>query len=530
MHAMEDALQDAAPELPHDFNLADYFLFARLREGRAGKVAIITDHERITYGECAERTARLASRLIAAGVGMEDRVLIALPDVPEFAYAFFAVLHAGAVVTMVNPELPDDDYAYYVDYTRARAIVIDAPLLARIAPALAASRHLRAVFVRGAAATLALPPALAGRVFVLADEIAAGDPACAAAPTSKDDVAVWLFTSGSTGKPKGAVHMHHDFAWNTERYAKQVLRMTEADITCGVPKLFFGYATGTNLMFPFAVGATAVLFPERSTPERLFDVIERHQPTMLTSVPTTIAKMLAADPEGRRKLGSLRVTLSAGEALPEELYTRWKQTYGVEILDGIGSAEMFHIYISNRFDDVTPGSLGKLVPGYQARIVGPDGAELPDGEVGTLHIRGDSAALCYWGAHEQSKQTLRGDWVVTGDQFRRDGEGRFWYAGRADDMLKVGGIWVSPQEVENVLLGHAAVLECVVLGYEEAGLTLPRAVVVVRAGGQAGDALAAELIDHARSKLAHYKAPRRIEFATELPRSDRGKVLRRTLK
>src|SRR5262249_42696244 len=267
------------------------------------------------------------------------------------------------------------------------------------------------------------------------------------AQSHRDDPAVWLFTSGSTGKPKAAVHFHHDFAYNTECYAKRILKMREDDITLAVPKLFFGYATGTNLMFPFAVGATTVLFPDRSTPERLFQLIETCRPTVLTSVPTMINKMISAQGAAQRDLSSLRVCISAGEALSSELSRRWKQTFDVEILDGIGSAELFHIYISNRFGDVKPGSLGKIVPGYAARIVGEDGNELPAGQIGTLWVKGDSAALCYWQAHERSKEVLRGDWVSTGDKFRCDEEGYYYYAGRADDLLKIDGIWVSPLEV-----------------------------------------------------------------------------------
>jgi benzoate-CoA ligase len=278
------------------------------------------------------------------------------------------------------------------------------------------------------------------------------------------------------------------------------------------------------------VGATSVLFEDKSTPERLFELIEEHRPTVLTSVPTMIGKMLAVEGAAGRDLSSLRVTISAGEALPEELYRRWKDTYRSEILDGIGSAEMFHIYISNRFGEVRPGSLGKLVPGYEARILDEEGREVPAGEIGTLWVKGDSAALCYFLAHEKSKEVLRGDWVVSGDKFRRDAEGFFYYAGRGDDLLKVGGIFVAPVEVENVIMQHPAVLECVVVGYEdEERLTKPKAVVVVKpeTGRGAGDELAREIVALCRDKLVHYKVPRKVEFADALPRSDRGKILRR---
>jgi benzoate-CoA ligase len=502
------------PELPDRFNLAEYFLDARVAEGRGGRVAIVHGEREFTYAEVQAAANRLANVLRGRGVEIEDRVLIVLPDGPLFAAAFFAVLKLGAVVTMVNPELPAEDYAYYLWYTRARAVICDEGVRAKLPSEL--PRWLRAVLVRG--------PGLDAELAAASDRFTNED-------TSRDDFAIWLFTSGSTGKPKGAVHMHHDFAYNTEHYAKQVLGFTEDDVTIAVPKLFFGYATGTNLMFPFAVGARTVLFEDKSSPERLFELIERHRPTVCASVPTMINKMLAVEPRARRDVSSLRVTISAGEALPEELYRRWTETFHSEILDGIGSAEMFHIYISNRFGEVRPGTLGKIVPGYEARILDDDGRELPPDEIGTLWVKGDSAALCYFGAHEKSKEVLRGDWVVSGDKFSRDAEGYFRYAGRADDLLKVGGIFVAPVEVENAILAHGAVLECVVVGYEDDDrLTKAKAVVVVKAGVDAGAALAEELTTYLRARLAHYKVPRKIEFAAELPRSDRGKLLRRQVK
>jgi benzoate-CoA ligase len=508
-----------APTFPEQFNMARYFLDERVEEGRGERVAIVDDAGRYHYRDVQALANRVGNALRARGVGPEDRVLIGLGDSVEFAAAFFGVLKIGAVVTMVNPELPDGDYAHYLGYTRARAFIAERSLAARIRPLIEESELLRALITVGGAE---------GGGEAWDESVGRASPELVAYPSSRDDPSVWLFTSGSTGKPKAAVHLHHDFPFNTECYAKKVLGMKAEDITLGVPKLFFGYATGTDLMFPFAVGATSVLFRDKATPERLFELIDRHHPTVLTSVPTMINKMVQQS--GAQEISSLRVCISAGEALPPELYLRWKERFGVEILDGIGSAELFHIYISNRLGEVKPGSLGRLVPGYEARVVGADGHDVTDGEIGTLWVKGDSAALCYWQAHEKSKEVLRGDWVVSGDLFRRDSEGFFYYAGRADDMLKVGGIFVSPMEVESCLLRHVHVLEAAVVGFEDDdGLVKPLAYVVVKQASPSEE-LARLLVEHCKRELARYKAPHRIEFVDALPRSDRGKILRRELR
>jgi benzoate-CoA ligase len=502
------------PTFPEHFNMAHYFLDARIEEGRGDHLAVIDDSGQYTYRQVQAMANQVGNVLSAAGVGVEDRVLIGLFDSVEFVAAFFGILKVGAVVTMVNPELPDSDYPAYLDYTRARALIGDIGLTNRIAPQLSASKLLRAVISAGGNWD---------------ETVGRASPTLTNFDTSKDDPAAWLFTSGSTGKPKGAVHLHHDFPYNTECYAKQVLGIRPDDVTVGVPKLFFGYATGSNLLFPFAVGATTVLFRERATPEKLFDLCARHRCTVMTSVPTMINKMVQAA-GGPRSLAPLRASLSAGEALPPELYHRWKETFGVEILDGIGSAELFHIYISNRLDDVRPGSLGKIVPGYDAKVVGPDGNVAAAGDIGTLWVKGDSAAICYWQAHEKSKETLRGDWVVSGDLFRQDTDGWFYYAGRADDMLKVGGIFVSPLEVESCLLRHPNVLEAAVIGYEDDDGLVKAMAYVVAKGTAPSEELARALIEHTKNELVHYKAPRKIQFVDALPRSDRGKILRRELR
>ena len=518
---------------PERFNMAEYFLDDRITEGRGDRVAVYYEDQKYTYAEVQRMANRMANVLQALDLEMEDRVLIVLPDCIEFVATWFAIVKAGAVVSMVNTILPTSDYEYYLDYTRAKVAVVHWSVMNRFAPAASRSRYLRhTVVVGGDGAGSLYGIEGYSAIIAYAEATGAASEEFETAPTTRDDIAIWLFTSGSTGHAKAAVHLQHDLPYNTECYAKQVLRLGEDDVTLSVPKLFFGYATGTNLLFPFAVGGATALFSERSTAETIFEMIERFRPTILTSVPTMINSMLQV--EGAREqydLSSLRFCLSAGEALPPELYNRWVETFGVEILDGIGSAEMFHIYITNYPGEVVPGSLGRIVPGYEARIVDADGRELQAGEMGTLHIKGDSAALCYWQAHEKSKQTFAGDWCTTGDQFRVDEQGYYWYCGRTDEMLKVSGIFVSPTEIENCLLEHEAVRECAVVGAsDEQQLIKPKAFVVLREGFSPGPDLERELKELVKGRLAVYKYPRWVEFRDDLPKNDRGKIDRKALR
>lgn len=445
-----------------------------------------------------------------------------LPDGVEFVEAWFGILKAGAVFCMGNPLVTEADMDYLLGYTRARAVVAHASALDRLGPAL--ERHPRCrvrLLVGGAAEGWESWDEVLGAASDRLDD----------ADTYRDDVAGWLFTSGTTGHPKGAVHFHGHFPFNTECHAKRVLGLREDDVFVSVSRLFFGYATGTNLMFPFAVGGRAVLFPDKPTPERLFEHVERHGVTVLTNVPATIRQMVDSERAASADMGTVRICLSAGEALPPELYARCKERWpGAEILDGIGSAEMFHIYITNRLGDVKIGSLGKLVPGYDAKIVGPDGRECGSDEIGRLWVRGGSKALCYWRDEAKSNDVFKGEWTVTADLFRRDAEGYFYYAGRADDMLEVRGMFVSPLEIEDCLAQHPAVRQCAVVGADDGeGLTVPKAFVVLRDGFERSDALVRELQDHVRERLAKYEYPRMVQFIDALPRNDRGKVMRREL-
>ena len=522
-------------QFPKRFNMADYFLYHNLEEGRENKTCLYYEYDSWTYGEVARMSNRTGNALRDLGVRIEDRVLIVLPDCPEFVWTWFGAARIGAVITMVNPLLPADDYRYYLEYTRAGVAVVHESLLKTFAEAAQDATYLNATLVvRNPDAVdqeLVDPHQTPVKYFSFQEVVPQQPSICRSADTHRDDVAIWLFTSGSTGHPKGAVHLQHDLPFNTEVYAKRTLGVNGTDLTVSVPKLFFGYATGTNLLFPFAVGGATVLFSERSTPEKLFEVIERFRPTILTTVPTMINAMLNEQGASSKKLSSLRFCYSAGEALPPELYSRWKQTFGVEIYDGIGSAEMFHIYITNRPRDVKPGSLGRIVEGYEAKIVDGNGQEVPTSEMGTLRIKGDSAALCYWGAHEKSKETFAGDWCTTGDQFHVDEKGYYWYHGRTDDMLKVSGVFVAPTEIENCLLKHVAVLEAAVIGHDDGdGLIKPKAFIVLRPGLTGDDELAEHIKDFVKSRLALYKYPRWIEFISSLPKNDRGKVDRKLLK
>src|SRR6266403_1786823 len=493
-------------EFPERFNMADYFLYHNLEEGRENKLCLYFKDRTYTYGEAARMSNRAGNALRAAGVAMEDRVLIVLPDCPEFVWTWFGAARIGAVITMVNPLLPADDYRYYLEYTRARAAIVHESFMKPFAEAAQDASYLRATLVvknEDAVDEDQIDPKHSRVKFLSFNESVSAQPAvCRSADTHRDDIAIWLFTSGSTGHPKGAVHLQHDLPYNTEVFARHTMGVNENDLTVSVPKLFFGYATGTNLLFPFSAGGATALFAERSTAEKMFEVIERYRPTILTTVPTMINAMLNAEDAGARDISSIRFCYSAGEALPIELYHRWQEVFGVEICDGIGSAEMFHIYITNR-----------------------------PGEMGTLKIKGDSAALCYWNAHEKSKETFAGDWCTSGDQFHVDEDGCYWYHGRTDDMLKVSGVFVAPAEIENCLLQHEAIMECAVVGHDDGdGLVKPKAFVVLRDGYEPNEALAERIKQFVKSRIAVYKYPRWIQFSDSLPKNDRGKIDRKLLK
>ena len=509
---------------PERFNLADYYLFDRLTEGRGGRTALRFGDRAWTYAEVADRTRRVAALLQADGVRPGDRVYLVLHDTPTFAWCFFGALWAGATVALGNPLNTPESLQEIVEYLDARVVITH--------PSAAAALDLggRTRWLAPDATTFEDPEAcLPGAPDCLATRLAATPPALSMPPTHRDAPAIWLFTSGSTGRPKAAMHCHRDFAFNTEVYAKATLGYHEDDVCVSVPRLFFGYATGTNLMFPFAVGACAGLFSEKPSPERIAWAVGHYRATALTNVPTLMAKLLEADAESPIDLSSLRFSLSAGEALPPALLERWLARFPVPVYDGIGSAEMFHIYLTNRPGDVQPGSLGTPVAGYTLAILpadaeGPGATPVPVGEYGVLWIKGDSVAQGYWLDRDQSWRTFHGHWCRSGDLFRVDETGHYWFGGRADSLLKVAGQWVSPIEVEECLSRHPAVVEVAVIGVERAGLMLTRAVVVVRTPTSCE-----ALQDWVKTRLARYKYPREVVFLDALPRNDRGKVDRGAL-
>jgi benzoate-CoA ligase family protein len=504
--------------LPDTFNAATWFVDRNVHEGRGAKVAIECGDEQVTYGQLAERVNRVGNLLRERfDVRIEERVVMLLLDGPEFFYTFFGAIKIGAVPIPTSTLWKPQDYEYVLNDSRARVVVISETLLPQLqAIPRERLRHLRHIVVVGD----------------LKAHMADVSPALDAEPTSKDDPAFWLYSSGSTGFPKGCVHLQHDMVVCTELYAKGILGMCSDDRCFSAAKLFFAYGLGNAMYCPLGVGATSILWPGQPAAASVFAVIERHRPTLFFSVPTNYGMLLAHTREGQDfDLSSVRYAVSAGEALPPALFERFKQRFGVEILDGIGSTEILHIFISNRPGDIRPGSSGRIVDGYEARVVDEDGHDVPRGEIGNLLISGDSTCASYWNKHEKTKTTIEGRWIRTGDKYYQDEQGYFWYAGRSDDMLKVGGIWVSPVEVENTMIEHPAVHECGVgARADHDGLLKPYAFVVLRQGVARTAELAAELQQFVRSRLAEYKRPRWVEFTDDLPKTATGKLQRYKLR
>jgi len=504
-------------DLPRFVNLASHFVDRNVELGRGGRAALITDDGFTTYADLAGLVNRCGHVLRSLGVSQGDRVLRALSDGVEFVATWYGAQKIGAVTAEVYTFLPVKDHAYALRYTGARVVVVDAVTIDAVREAASGQQ------------VLAVGPVELRPGEHSFDALVAQAPDdLDAAPTARDDVAIWKFTTGSTGAPKACVHPVHSPLLSADWYASGILGMTDGDVVLPVPKLFFGYARDLAALFPFGVGAAGVVFPERSTPERLFELIARHRPTILVNVPTMMSAMVNHPTAAEQDLGCLRLCTSAGEALPAELARRWHDTFGIEVVDGIGSSEAYHIYISTRPGEPRPGSLGRVVPGYTARVVdAADGLDLPDGEVGVLEISGDTVALGYHDAPEKSAATFSGRTVRSGDLFSRDADGFHYYRGRVDDLLKVGGVWVAPGEIEHCVLTHPDVVECAVVGYAEDGLVKPRAFVVLRDGASVS---AADLQRLVRTTLSPHKYPRDVRFVESLPRTANGKIDRRTLR
>lgn len=508
--------------LPDEFNAAAYFIDRHIREGRSGKTAIECGERNVSYGQLFALVNQLGNALKSFGVRMEERVLLLLLDTPEFAVSFFGAIKIGAVPVPVNTLLKPGDYKYLLNNSRARVAVVSDSLLPLIqAIPRDELRYLETIVVAGAD----LPPGMLS----FEDAVSESSPELEAAPTGKDDTAFWLYSSGSTGLPKACVHLQHDMIVSTERYAKAILKISEIDRFFSIAKLFFAYGLGNGLYFPLAVGGTSILLPDPPRPQRVFETIERHRPSLFFSVPSNYVKLLAhVAPSGREfDLSSVRHGISAGEALPASVFHRFKERFGVEILDAIGSTEALHMLISNAPGAVRPGSSGKIIPGFEAKIVDDNDRVVALGEIGNLIVKADSTCAYYWNEHEKTKATLAGPWLRTGDKYYQDADGYFWYAGRTDDMLKVSGVWVSPIEIERVLSEHPAVLEVAVVFRPDSD-ELPKllACVVLRDGACGGPQLAQELREFVFGHLPVYKRPHWVEFLPELPKTATGKVQR----
>ena len=506
-------------KLPERFNFAADLLHRNLTN--AAKLAYIDDRRQLTYGELDARVRAFAAGLTAHGVRPEERILLVMHDTIDMPVALLGALYAGAVPVPVNTLLPASDYAYMLQHCGARLAIVAPPLLSCLQEALQLASLQTPLFVTDEASP-------AGRDVHRFDQLlASSQPARAPHDTHADEIAFWLYSSGSTGRPKGTVHTHANLYWTAALYGTPVLGVQHDDVVFSAAKLFFAYGLGNALTFPLTAGATTILMAERPTPAAVFERLIKYRPTVFCGVPTLFVGMLASAGLPPRAQVALRICASAGEALPREVGERFKAHFGADILDGLGSTEMLHIFLSNRSGDVRYGCSGKPVPGYALEVRDERGQLTPVGEIGDLYIRGPSAALMYWTARDKSRATFQGDWVKSGDKYVVDAAGYYTYAGRSDDMLKVSGQYVSPIEVEGVLMSHPAVLECAVIGRTDtAGLTRTLAYVVTRAGHAADAAQADELKAWVKGKLAPHKYPREILFVDDLPKTATGKIQR----
>jgi benzoate-CoA ligase family protein len=513
---------DAFVVLPDEFNAATYFVDRHIADGRGQKVAIECGERQVTYQQLFDMVNQAGNCLRNLGVRIEERVFLLLFDTPEFAVSFFGAIKIGAVPVPINTLLKPADYTYLLNDSRARIAIVSEGLLPLIKAIPRQSlKFLEAILVVGTESWPGTPN--------FSDALSASSTALEAATTSKDDAAFWLYSSGSTGRPKACVHLQHDMVVSSEAYAKGILHISESDRCFSVSKLFFAYGLGNGLYFSLSVGAASILMPGPPRPDKVFEAVERYRPTLFFSVPSNYAALLAHTHQGSQDfdLSSVRWAVSAGEALPAAIFHRFKERFGVQILDALGSTEALHMVIANRPGQVRPGSSGQVIPGFEVRIVDENNRQMVAGEIGNLIVNADSVCAYYWNQHERTKNTIEGHWIRTGDKYYQDDDGYFWYAGRSDDMLKVSGVWVSPVEIESVLLEHEAVQEAAVVARPDEQ-QLPRTVacVVVHAGLEPTAALASELQAFVERRLASFKRPHQIEFHSQLPKTATGKLQR----
>jgi 4-hydroxybenzoate-CoA ligase len=506
-------------------NAVDWFVDRHLSEGNGARLAFRDPWRSLTYADLAAETARFAGSLLRAGVEREQRVVLLLQDTVDFPVAFWGTIRSGAIPVPINTLLTPETIRYILTDCRVAMVVMSAGLMATLGATVRASGVRRVVVSQ---ADGSVSPLTDADWIGLPEFLSGGDPATPTAPASSDEVAFWLYSSGSTGAPKGVRHIHSSLRITAETYGAKVLGIGPEDVMFSAAKAFHAYGLGNSLTFPMSVAASAVLLPDRPTPDAVLDMMRTHNPSLFGGVPTLYAGLLA-NPYIAPCAGStrLRRCISAGEALPADIGHRWKSIVGVDILDGIGSTEMLHIFISNHPDDIRYGSSGKPVPGYDARIVDEHDRPVPHGEAGELVVRGDSAAEGYWNQRAKSRRAFQGEWTYTGDTYTRDADGYYRFQGRSDEMLKVSGVWVSPFEVEEALIAHPAVLEAAVIGRQDRdGLVKPKAFVILRDGDHNGKALVAELQAHVKERVGVWKYPRWIEFVDSLPKTATGKIQR----
>jgi benzoate-CoA ligase len=505
-------------EVPRDYNFAADILDRNLKAGRANKPVYIDPRGEWTYGQLADRVARFSAALRGLGLRREERVLVCLTDTVDWPTAFLGCLKAGIIAVPINTLLTESDYAYMLGDSRAKCLVVSDALYPRFEKLIPNAKDLEHVIVSG-------DNTHGQKKFE--DLIANAKPDGYTAPTTRDDMAFWLYTSGSTGAPKGAVHIHASLRLTDDLYGGPVAGLKEDDLVYSVAKLFFAYGLGNALTFPMSAGATVVLNPDRPTPDGIAALLRKHPVTVFWGVPTFYAAFLNSPNAPAKSEVKIRRALSAGEALPEEIAKRFKERYGVEISDGLGTTEMLHIYLTNRPGATKYGTTGKPVPGYEIKLIGEDGQPVKKGEMGEMHAKGPTSAIMYWNNREKSRSTFQGEWTRSGDKYFEDEDGYYVCCGRADDMLKVSGLYVSPFEVEAALLTHPDVLEAAVVGWnDEQKLIKPKAFVVLKSADKANDALARALQDHVKAKLAPFKYPRWIEFRKDLPKTATGKIQR----